>query len=162
MYYNISLENEIEVIDKGSTETVKDAPSSFLWDSSSKTKFENYLESEPAKEMFGEFTRNIGNQGPAKFVETLTKNILDCVTISGIKTARTKKKSHRQNAPWFDKECQKLKRDLERLAKRLKRSPNDNNIRENMFCAKRKLWCILKNKKTSYAFSIIDDMHYNS
>ena len=161
LHYNISIKRNLDSKRKDPIENLKDSPRRFIWNSLSKTKFESYMKSEFSKDIFNNIMTNVENKNPAVFVNDLTVSILRCVTESGIKITSKKKIPAKKNAPWFDSVCLKLKRDLEKLAYNLKHSPNNNDIREKMFCTKRELKYLVRTKKNAYKRSIIEKMHTN-
>ena len=68
----------------------------------------------------------------------------------------------RDNPPWFDKDCKKLKSEIRALAKRLKALPYNNVIRETLFLTKRKLHNRVRKGKTAYKNDILEKMHLSN
>ena len=89
LYYNISLERKLNT-KLEQCELLQEAPPRFIWNSTSKVKFEEFLNSDTSKHMFEELA-NKENMSPAKYVSCLTNHIITCATKSGLKS--TKKKS---------------------------------------------------------------------
>ena len=83
LYYSISLIKHIDIknVEEGNSEVL---PSRFLWEASSKTKFEEILKSETSK-MFFEDLASSNDLSPDKFAAHLTEQILTCATACGIK-----------------------------------------------------------------------------
>ena len=52
-----------------------------------------------------------------------------------IKRAATKKPDH--NVPWFNKECMSTKINMKELGKNVKKSPNENKYREELYAVKK-------------------------
>ena len=102
------------------------------------------------------------NNDPAKFTENVSKGILKCVSESGIKKKKDRKnKKSGRDLPWFDDECRKIKNELKKLSKKLKHSPESNDLREKLFVTKRKFNNLIKKNKVEYKQSIIGEMHLN-
>ena len=137
LYYSISLIKHIDIknVEEGTSEVL---PSRFLWELSSKTKYEEILKSETSKK-FVEALANNNDLSPNKFAEHLTEQILTFATACGLKTTRKKLKTKINNSPWYDNECAKQKNEVQRLAKCLKQAPNDNTLREKVFFIKQEV-----------------------
>ena len=79
------------------------------------------------------------------------KNILlDNAKTSGLKQKKVPLKEQRQSDPWFDAECKNAKKTLNLLSKKLRKTPGDQTIREQLFQEKRKLKKIILAKKRRY------------
>ena len=158
LYYNINLKGNLNT-KLEQCEQLEDAPPSpptprFIWNSSSKVKFEGFLKSDTSKQMFEELARN-QNLSPANLVSCLTGHIITCATKSGLKTSPKKSYPPGKSAPWFDKECKELKKKMTSLANNLRKLPNDNKIRENIFFIKRKFQAAVKKKKTAIDYNCL-------
>ena len=66
-------------------------------------------------------------------VSQLTEKTLTCAAECGFKSTGKGDKEATANSPWFDKECVKLKKEIQHLAISLKHSPNNITIREKGF-----------------------------
>ena len=159
LHYNLSLKRKLKPLQRTHSVNYEDIPDKYVWDHSSTAKFEEYLSSEVPGVLFENIMTDPENINPAKFAEMITNGILKRVTDSGIKTKKKHKHdkpNKNNNATWFDGECQKLKSKVAKLATKLKNSPESNDLRENLFIAKREFRNLVKKKKISYKYSIIE------
>ena len=62
------------------------------------------------------------------------------------------------DAPWFDKECAKLKEEINKIGKNLAKEPNNHGIREHLYIEKRRLHTLVKNKKMKYKYDILEQL----
>ena len=78
------------------------------------------------------------------------------------KSKNTHKKRKQNHAPWFDRECQKLKTEILKLGQKLKNGNCESKTREKLYFEKRKLKKIVKKKKFEHKKSIIDQINTNN
>ena len=82
--------------------------------------------------------------------------LMDTANASNIKKAKNRSKLKDQ--PWFDKDCQIIKRDIQRCGKLLRTNPHDPSNREKLYFLKRKLRNLIKKNKHEFKQSIINNM----
>ena len=157
LHYSISLQTLYPLKSAKDEEMGKNPPLRFKWDDNTKTKFEEYLKSPSTKALF---ENAIGHDEPTKLVENFTETLLQGVNGTGIRPIKTNRKKC-DGSPWFDNECKEKKREVARLAKGIKQSPEDVNLRERLYCSKRAYKSLCKKKKSQYQLSIIEEMHKN-
>ena len=152
LLYNIHIKKKKVECNTQPTNALKEAPLQYLWDSASSTEFEKYLGLETTRGEFETMMQRQENEHPANFAANLTNIILQSASNCGIKRKKPKKAFSRNNAPWFDKECENTKKELKSLANALKHSPNEVEIRQQIFFTKRKLHSLIKKKEKCIPF----------
>ena len=71
---------------------------------------------------------------------------------------RTQKKPKRKNQPWFDKECQAMKKEITDCGKTLRSAPHATSVREKIFCLKKSLRNRLRKNKLEFQTNIVNEM----
>lgn len=90
LFYNIHINRKKVERTTQPKNALKDAPPRFLWDTTAKSKFEDYLKLESTKGAFEKIMQNQENNNPAIFAVNLTNIILKSASNCGLK--RNKKK----------------------------------------------------------------------
>ena len=159
LLYSISLDKEINSSVKENA--LNKLPPNFKWSTLNKTKFEAALISVPTKKVFESIINDATEESPHNYISQVTEVLLNCAYKCGLKKSTTRKKIA-YDLPWFDQECRRMKNDIRILAKNIKRFPNENKIRIELFTKKRKFSHLVRKKKTSYKLSILKEMHLTS
>ena len=150
---NIQLKSALKI----ESETIKleSLPDSFLWDENSSQVFTEKLQSEQSQEKVQKLMRN-----PNLKMEDVKEFILDTAKESKIRKTNNKKRKIRkkENKPWFDEECQNIKREITKDGKMLRKTPSNIILREKIYVNKKSLRNMLKKKKNAYQTKIIDEM----
>ena len=126
-------------------------PDKHIWNASSSGTFTNTLKSDKYKCK----VEALLNKKDLK-MNDIKELLMDTANASKIR--KTRNKTVDKNQPWFDKECQELKRDILSCGKFLRSSPHDSKNREKLYILKRKLRNMVKKKKNDYKSSIINNM----
>ena len=87
----------------------------------------------------------------------MTKCAEDC----GVKKQKVQKNA-KGNQPWFDQECNKSRKRIMKLAKKLKHFPDNKTLRDDLFSAKNSLKHMVKKKKTEYKKNLIEQIHFTN
>ena len=93
----------------------------------------------------------------------MTSTVTQLAASCQVKKSKNAHKKRKQNhAPWFDRECQKLKTEILKLGQKLKNGNCESKNREKLYFEKRKLKKIVKKKKFEHKISIIDQINANN
>ena len=84
---------------------------------------------------------------------------MKCAQISQFIEKTSVSNTRKNSQPWFDKECVKTMNKMKKLSKRLKHSPANNIIHEELFLAKRNFKQVIRNKKQNYRTKLVEKMH---
>ena len=139
--------------------SVTEIPVKFRWDESTKDKFVEYLQNEGIKEDFEKIQRGSWEKSPQHYVEVISETLLKCAQGCGAKEQKKFSKIRKNSEPWFDKECISMKNRIIKLAKNLKHTPENNKIREELFCAKRSFKRLTRDKKLEFRSNLVKNMH---
>ena len=126
-------------------------PNKHIWDAESSDTFTNILKSEEYELK----VQTLLNKKDLK-MEDLKDLLMD--TANSAKIRKTKARKLRKDQPWFDKECQDVKREIMVCGKLLRSNPLDTNNREKLYLLKRNLRNMIKKNKNNYKKSIINNM----
>ena len=106
-------------------------PEKHIWDEESSMNFTNVLKSDECKlkvqALMGK--EDLSTNDVKQF-------LMDTANASNIKKAKNRSKLKDQ--PWFDKDCQIIKRDIQRCGKLLRTNPHDPSNREKLYFLKRR------------------------
>ena len=122
------------------------------WNETVRASFLDALGSEQARNIF-ETTLNEPSLSPEKGISELTSVLLKCANIDEYSMKNNGPKKRRDancDKPWFDKDCRDSKRKINMLANKLKRSPGDVSIRQDLFFTKKEFKNLAKRKKMLY------------
>ena len=135
-----------------------DAPIKFKWDHTSIKMFKDFLHSDTIRGEFEKYQSEHAACFSQNIIESNTQTLIKCAESCGIK----KQKNHckvKNTQTWFDQECKKARKKLMKLAKLLKHAPENNVLRDDLFCTKRSLKSMIRRKKTEYKANIMDKIH---
>ena len=127
----------------------------FIFDERSKNEFINGLKSD---EISKKIKTLLGKNDVKAFVlgneikSILVENAKKC----NVKTAKAGMNS--TSAPWFDKECSQAKQQIQKLGKKLKNDPFNQEIRNSLTAEKRCFKKLATHKKRKYKQNITDKM----
>ena len=130
------------------------------WDESFKIKFKSSFLNKDLKEMMETASKtNISDCD--KFLDNIN-NIYHLA--SGIVTNMHKrpfKKKRRKQKPWFNDNCKQFKRETNKAARLLSKSPNDINVRSSYFKMLNEYKRCLKRTKADFKSKLIDELNSN-
>ena len=90
--------------------------------------------------------------------EEICKFMLENVTAAKVKTKKNIQDQNQKSKPWFDMECKLKKDNLRGLAKKLTKSPSDNNIRSQVSDARKSFKNIILAKKRRHRKNLVDEL----
>ena len=70
-------------------------------------------------------------------------------------------KSKKKNQPWFDQDCQSMKKEITECGKILRSAPEATRIREKIYCLKKSLRNRLRRNKLEFQTNVVDEMCQN-
>ena len=153
----LSLRKLIHRENKSIETSYEPAPSRFIFDSDSKSKFEDIQQDE-------QFTRQLHdihdmlnciktgreNTSSANEInEKYTKYIHDMATLSFKSTTKNNKRKNNNN-PWFNWQCRLAKRELNKAARATSNFPTSEFLRLNYYKVKKSYKCLIKKQKDKY------------
>ena len=114
-------------------------PGSLIWDNDSKLRYKKALQSDVISDVIENLSNNIENYSVDESFLKITNILNHAADSSKIKKhqSRSGNFSFKNNRPWFDKECEVEKHNLELLAKMVQKHPTNKNLRENLNQMKR-------------------------
>ena len=135
-------------------------PGSLIWDNDSKLRYKEALQSDVISDVIENLSNNIENYSVDKSVLKITNILNYAVDSSRMKRhqSRSGNFSFKNNKPWFDKECELEKHNLELLAKMVQKHPTNKNLRENLNQMMREFKKLTRSKSRIYTKSIVDKM----
>ena len=120
------------------------APDHFYFRDVDKETFLNTLKSPEFTSKFQEFlSHSTDKMNPQKLVSNITNTLLNVCTSAGIKPRKRPKTNH---SPWFDEECQKLKRYIKKECRKLRKKYSDS-LKFEIFKQNRMLKTMTNGKK---------------
>ena len=129
-------------------------PGSFRFKEGDLEKYITCLKLEENLEMLEELT---DSQTEAESLVTKTTEILlNTCKNAGIKPK--KQLSNKVSDPWFDDECEKLKKSIKKKCRLLKINPKNDAIRKEILCENKSLKKMIKRKKQEYKEKIVQEM----
>ena len=133
-----------------------DVPPRYIWKNEDDVLFKDKLASEEFKEKVDNIMS--AEDGP-DLVQDVRNLLIEAADACDIK--KTRKAKHNTNAPWFDKECCKLKKNIGVCGKKLRENPNDVAVREKLYFEKKKLHHLVRKNKFLHKKSLVDKMCEN-
>ena len=92
----------------------------------------------------------------ASLATGITATLIEATKLSNTKPK--KKSSSLTINPWFDNECQKVKKSLKRKCRNFKAKSNDINLKKEIFNENKLLKNLVKRKKANYKLKILEEM----
>ena len=147
----------VKALHKETLSNMKELKPKYKWEDDSKKRFVEALShSEIALRMEGLLNENLSTN---KMYTNIEDIILETARTSKIEVMKTKRSNHhKNNAPWYDKECQTVRRQVNELAKNLRKDTSRSGLREKIYCLKKHMKALIKNKKNQYKNGIMDKM----
>ena len=131
------------------------APDHFYFRDVDKETFLNTLKSPEFTSKFQEFlSHSTDNMNPQKLVSNITNTLMNACTSAGIKPRKRPKTNH---SPWFDEECQKLKRSIKKKCRKLRNKYSDS-LKFEIFKQNRMLKTTTNGKKKECKSKILSEM----
>ena len=128
----------------------------FVWDEDAKLRYTNALQS---KEV-GDRIRKLVQTKNSKPIN-ITIEIKDILMKNAEKCNLKKKKARSDkntSAPWFDNECENVKREVRNIGNQLKLNPCDQNVRTKLYKQKRSFKNLIKSKKRQFKHNVLKQM----
>ena len=157
LHYKLILKHDLSIIE--TPVAVTEMPTRFSWNLSGKTQFENNLNSEQIKNDFEILQNPDQALSSQKLVAMVTEIIMKCAQTRQFIEKTIASNTRKNSQPWFDKECVKTMNKMKKLSKRLKHSPENNIIHEELFLVRRNFKRIIRNKKLNYRTNLVEKMH---
>ena len=95
--------------------------------------------------------------GGEALVTKTTEILLNTCKKAGIKPKK-QSATNKVSDPWFDDECNKLKKSIKKKCKTLKTYPKNDAIRKEILTDNKSLKKMIKRKKDEYKEKIVQDM----
>ena len=123
-------------------------------------RYKEALQSDVISDVIENLSNNIENYSVDESVLKIPNILNHAVDSSKSKRhqSRSGNFSFKNNKPWFDKECELEKHNLELLAKMVQKHPTNKNLRENLNQMKREFKKLTRSKSRIYTRSIVDEM----
>ena len=134
---------------------LQDLPKRYIWNRDDDETFKAKLASDPFKEKITTLMAADDNPNLAQDIRNLLVDAADQCKIR--KTSRRQ----REDKPWFDDECRKLKNSIKSTGREVKWNPQDVESREKLYIEKKQLRNLIKKNKYTYRKSIVDKMCEN-
>ena len=142
--------------DNVSATRLYDLPNRYIWKKEDDKTFTEKLVSD-------EFEHEVQKLMAMKDNPDLIKNIQNLLTKAAdeCNIKKTRSKPKKQDPPWFDLECKRLKDEIRKHGKALRHQPNDVGTRQTLYFEKRKLRNLVRKNKHLHRKSIVDTMCEN-
>ena len=142
---------------------LKNAPDKMIWDTESKLKYKEVLQSPQFAEKLDKFTCQIEATSVNTSVNRLNQLLLGAAKEADVITKRNKSKhpKNHQNKPWFDSDCKISKQNLKNLAKKVRQNTQDTELRQKLNSDKKTFKKLVKSKEIQFKNSIITKMNSN-
>ena len=159
LFYNLEVPQDSVDIKK---ETLKEIPKTFRWSETETAKFLANLQSEGNQQKLTSIL-DLDFNDTNKVVDSITNLLLQIAETANIKQSPTYKTDHHMNPPWFDKNCSKLKKEINILAKKIKKSPKKSEDQKNLLTKLKKSFkATVKKSKLLYKDQILQKMHWSN
>ena len=133
----------------------RNAPKQYLWHARDTERFLEALKlPENDKNVL---TLDYAN--PNNAVDQLTKILLKTADDARIKTKKHSKNNFGKDPPWFDAPCSEIKRKIREMGTKIKRDPNNSNLKSKLSTLKRELKLLVRKNKQTYKESILQNMN---
>ena len=151
---NLLIEEEKEV-------QMHDLPKRLSWDDEKITSYQESLNSDKFKEEVGKLMTKPDGVTPHE-VQALLLKVPGYEQDPGkVCQKANKQRTKKNNRPWFDNECKKIKREILDCGKTLRSAPHAVCVREKIYVLKKKLRNLVRKKKQAFQTAIIDEMCTN-
>ena len=116
---------------------MNDGPKHFTWADKSKNDFLNQISNPDTIHQIENITSLFTNDS-IKMVSSLTEILIKTTKEAKVKTVGRKKNTG-ENPPLFDNSCEKLKKEIKSLGKKIRRDPHNFVLKQQLSVSKRKL-----------------------
>ena len=140
---------------KKQEENLQEQPGSFYLNPSDRQKLIESLKSPEQMDRLAAL--NSPDQDPQEMVAEMYKILLDACSRDNIKPRRKPSRS-KNDDPWFDRECQKLKNSIKRKCQILRKNSSKTNLHADIFKENKLYKNMIKKKKNEYKLKIINEM----
>ena len=154
LFYELHAKNHPKEIRE---DVLREAPISFYLDAQDKQKLITSLKTP-------EMTNRLiildtaSDTDPQNMVSEISNVLLEACSKVNIKPRRKPVKLRDDN-PWFDKDCQKLKNSIKRKCRALRKNSSYCNLHSEILVENKLLKNTIKKKKEEYRLKIIDEMN---
>lgn len=155
IYTEINL-NTPEQTDLNDTVKLHDKEPGYIFNENHKDIFLRRLNTEAIKHRFEPFSNN-HEVDTIQLADEIKNTIMETAKECNFKKNKSNKKNNL--TPWFDKECHNIKNKIGHLGKKLKKNPNDKNLRTELFKQKKILQKLVRRKKRQYKQAILSEMN---
>ena len=138
------------------TEELIDSHPGFVWNETSMASYKTQLEGDTAKLKANDLM-NASYPDTQELASNICKFMLETVTLANVKEKKAFNVDH-GNEPWFDNECKSEKDKLNKLSKKLGKTPGDKIIRKQVFETKKKFKRIVLAKKRRHRNKLVSDL----
>ena len=154
LFYELHAKNHPREIREGE---LREAPISFYLSAQDRQKLIKSLKS---PEMANRLTvlDTVSNTDPQNMVSEISNILLEACSKVNIKPKRKPSKLRNDN-PWFDKDCQKLKNSIKRKCRALRKNSSNSNLHSEILVENKLLKHTIKKKKEEYRLKIINEMN---
>ena len=142
-------------------EKLMDTHPGFVWNENSLESYRKNLSSEGVKGKV-QTLMMAGSLNVAELAAGICDLMIDTAKSSGTKTKKSFNELNKNEQPWFDKECKLEKEKLNGLAKKVRKSPTDNNARSLLFDTKKNFKRIVLAKKRRHRKKLVCQLQDNS
>ena len=137
--------------------TLLERPIHFSFRETDKVKLIETLKNQEFSDKLN-FCHYVNEENAENLATEITAILIDATKASGIKL---KQGNSNHNAPWFDNECQSLKKSIKRKCKKLKHMVDNNLLNLEIMNENKKLKTLVKMKKNAYKRCILENMVTN-
>ena len=141
-----------------SNEQYDQLPTKWYWDDDCAEKYENVLKTDEFSTKLNQIENSLD---PDVMVEGINSLLSKAAEDSSVKKKKKSRPQSRHNFPWYDRECKTEKDNMNKIAKNIKKEPNDVKLHEELYSCKRKYKLTLESKKKKYKNDVINQMNGN-
>ena len=141
---------------KTNDESLREYPSTFFLNPRDKEKL---IESLKSPEIEGKLRAlNTSALDPQSMVSVISTTLLEACSKANIK-AKRKSSKLKNDDPWFDKDCKKVKNSIKRKCQLLRNDSSKTNLHFEIFVENKLFKNMLKKKKREYKLKIVTEMN---
>ena len=134
-------------------------PKQFKWSADSKDSFTFALNSDETKQLIEDFELlNFEHVGDINIIVEKFAHILETVAKQSLKIVKQNKKLKRNYQLWFDNECSRARKNLNRLSHRTHKNPLDQQTRLQYLLTRSQYKHLLRTKKLQHRDNKIDEL----
>ena len=156
----IKIDSSLLTNDEESSENeLLSLPRQFKWSSDSKDSFTSALNSDEITQLIRDFELlNFEHVGDINIIIEKFAHILETAAKQSLKIVKQNKKSKRNSQFWFDNECSRARKNLNRLSHRTHKNPLDEQTRLQYLLTRSQYKQLLRTKKLQHRDNKIDEL----